>query len=140
MGFRRKRMPAPKARINRGGPKPARRRLDRGPRIGIYGLGMSVFPKMTLTARRLLMGAFVLYLFGLLGYLGPSHRHADGDGRPGAHQDCPLCQISHQPYAAPDPAVCPETPAGPVAFWNFDQPVSISAALSMTALACIGSP
>lgn len=73
------------------------------------------FPRIPLAARRLLLGAFVLYLFGLLGYLAPAHRHVDGDGRSGTHQDCQLCQVGHQPFVAPDAAACPETPAGPVA-------------------------
>jgi len=67
-----------------------------------------------MTARRLLLGAFLLYLFGLLGYLGASHRHADGYRGAESHS-CQLCQISHQAYAAPEPAVCIETPAVPVA-------------------------
>jgi hypothetical protein len=65
--------------------------------------------------RRFLLGAFVLYLFGLLGYAAPSHRHADGDGRPGAHPDCQLCHVSHQAYLGADTEAAPETPCGPVA-------------------------
>jgi len=54
---------------------------------------------------RFLLGVFLLYLFGLLGYLGASHRHADGDGA-GSHSSCQLCQVSHQPFVAPEAAVC----------------------------------
>jgi hypothetical protein len=75
---------------------------------------MRGFQRIPLATRRLLLGAFVIYLFGLLGYMGASHHHADGNG-PGSHQDCQLCQVSHQPFVAPDPLACPETPAGPVA-------------------------
>jgi hypothetical protein len=65
--------------------------------------------------RRLLAGAFALYLFGLLAWLGPSHRHEGERADAKSHQDCVLCQMASQPYVAPAPVVCPETPAGPVA-------------------------
>lgn len=71
--------------------------------------------RFPLATRRLFLGAFVVYLIVLLGYLGASHHHAEGDGRPGSHQDCPLCQASQQPFVVPDPLACPETPGGPVA-------------------------
>ena len=48
--------------------------------------------RIPLAPRRLFLGAFVVYLFGLLGYLGASHHHAEADGRPGSHQDCQLFQ------------------------------------------------
>jgi hypothetical protein len=76
---------------------------------------MRGFLRIPPALRRFFLSAFIAYFFGLLGYLGPSHRHADGDGRAGSHPDCQLCQVSHQAYVAPDPAACPETPAGPVA-------------------------
>jgi hypothetical protein len=65
--------------------------------------------------RRILLGAFALYLFALLGYLGPSHRHEGDRADSKAHQDCVLCQMASQPYAAAVPIISPETPAGPVA-------------------------
>lgn len=71
--------------------------------------------RLPVALRRLLLGAFAVYLFGLLGYLGPAHRHEGDRADAKSHQDCVLCQISSQPYAAASPAVCPETPAGPVA-------------------------
>jgi hypothetical protein len=70
-------------------------------------------PPIALAVHRLLLGALLLYLFGVLGYLGKSHRHADGDRGTESHS-CQLCQISHQPYAAPEPAACIESPAVPV--------------------------
>jgi hypothetical protein len=76
---------------------------------------MRGFPRIPLAKRRLLLGAFVVYLFGILGYLGVSHRHAEGDGRQSPHQDCQLCHASQQPFVAPDAPACLETPAGPVA-------------------------
>jgi hypothetical protein len=71
--------------------------------------------RIPLNTRRFFLGAFMVYLFGMLGFMGASHHHADGDGRPGSHPDCQLCQVSQQPFVAPDPLACPETPAGPVA-------------------------
>lgn len=56
--------------------------------------------------RRLLLGGFLLYLFGVLGYLATSHRHVDGGGEAQSHSSCQLCQVSHQPYVAPEAAVC----------------------------------
>jgi hypothetical protein len=64
--------------------------------------------------QRLLLGVFLVYLFGVLGYLGTSHRHADGDRGADSHSSCQLCQVSHQPYAAPEAPVCIESPAVPV--------------------------
>ena len=64
--------------------------------------------------RRLFLGAFVIYLFGILGYLGTSHRHADGDRGAESHSSCQLCQVSHQPYLAPEAAVRLEAPIVPI--------------------------
>ncbi|MBW8889097.1 MAG: hypothetical protein JF616_15190 [Fibrobacteres bacterium] len=52
------------------------------------------------------MGAFLLYLFGVLGYLSTSHRHADGSREAESHSSCQLCQVSHQAYLAPEASVC----------------------------------
>ena len=75
---------------------------------------MRRIPRLPLAARRFLIGAFVLYLFGLLGYLGTSHTHADAGEHSRTHQDCRLCQITAQAYVAPEPMICPESPAVPV--------------------------
>jgi hypothetical protein len=69
---------------------------------------------LSVQTRRLLLGAFLLYLFGLLGYLGPAHKHEPSSSGSQSHPECQLCQISAQPYAAPEPLVCPEAPAVPV--------------------------
>lgn len=65
--------------------------------------------------QRLFLGAFLVYLFGVLGYLGVSHRHADGDGGAGAHASCQLCHVSHQAYLTPETAACPAPEDVPVA-------------------------
>jgi hypothetical protein len=57
------------------------------------------------TWRRLLVGAFVLYLYGVLGYLGVSHSHPSE----ASHQDCQLCHISSQPSLAEAPKDLPQT-------------------------------
>lgn len=61
--------------------------------------------------RRLLLGAFLLYLFGLLGYQGASHGHDSAQSHSDSETLCQLCQATAQPYAAPVPALCPEFPA-----------------------------
>jgi hypothetical protein len=48
---------------------------------------------------RLLLGAFLLYLFGVLGFQGLSHRHEASSSQ----ADCQLCQISSQPFLAATP-------------------------------------
>jgi hypothetical protein len=69
---------------------------------------MAAFRIQTGIRHRLLLGAFVLYLFGLLGFLGPSHSHHGGP----AGENCQLCQVSSQPFLAAVPAVAPvEHPA-----------------------------
>jgi hypothetical protein len=75
---------------------------------------MRAFDRLPSAYRRFLIGAFALYLFGLLGYLGTSHSHAADKGHARAHAECQLCQISAQTYVAADPGVCPESPAVPV--------------------------
>ncbi len=67
-----------------------------------------------MATRRFLIGAFAFYLFGMLGYLGASHRHDAAAEHGRAHQDCQLCQVTAQAYVAPEPEVCPENPAVPV--------------------------
>jgi hypothetical protein len=71
---------------------------------------MRVNRHLSLRARRFLLGAFLLYLFGLLGFLGSTHSHDSGH----SHPECQLCQATAQPYSAPEPALCPESPAVPV--------------------------
>lgn len=61
-------------------------------------------------ARRLLLGAFVLYLFGLLGYLGQSHQHETA----ASHPECQLCQVTAQAFTAPVPVAMPQPEAVPV--------------------------
>ncbi len=65
---------------------------------------------LSLKIRRLLLGAFLLYLFGLLGYLGPAHKHETAS----SHPECQLCQITAQAYAAPVPMALPPPMAVPV--------------------------
>lgn len=65
--------------------------------------------------RRLFLGAFVIYLFGVLGYLSSSHIHADGSAEAQSHSSCQLCHVSHQPYVAPEAVVSLAAPAVPVA-------------------------
>jgi hypothetical protein len=60
--------------------------------------------------RRLLLGAFLLYFFGLLGYLGPAHKHENAQ----PHPECQLCQVATQAYAAPVPLLVPAPLAVPV--------------------------
>jgi hypothetical protein len=48
--------------------------------------------------RRILLGAFVLYVYGLLGYLGVAHKHVSE----ASHDDCQLCHISAQPSLTHD--------------------------------------
>jgi hypothetical protein len=67
-----------------------------------------------LAKRRLFLGVFVLYLFGVLGFLGTSHRHADGSREADSHSSCQLCQVSHQPFLAPEAAVRLEAPIVPI--------------------------
>jgi len=71
---------------------------------------MQAFRHLSIQTRRLVLGAFLLYLFGLLGYLGVTHQHDAAH----SHPECQLCQVTAQPYAAPVPVVCPENPAVPV--------------------------
>jgi hypothetical protein len=47
--------------------------------------------------RRLLLGVFLLYLFGLLGYQGSAHKHESA----ASHPECQLCQITAQAYDVP---------------------------------------
>lgn len=65
--------------------------------------------------QRLLLGSFLLYLFGVLGYLSTSHRHADGSAESESHSSCQLCHVSHQSYLAPEAALCPAPAEVPVA-------------------------
>jgi hypothetical protein len=53
--------------------------------------------------KKALLAVFVLYLYGLLGYLGVSHRHQSE----ASHPDCQLCQISSQPSLAQAPEALP---------------------------------
>jgi hypothetical protein len=71
---------------------------------------MRGFRHLTVKNQRLLLGAFLLYVFGLLGYLGTSHKHVSNH----SHPECQLCQITAQAYVVPEPLVCPESPAFPV--------------------------
>lgn len=64
--------------------------------------------------RRLFLGAFVLYLFGVLGFLSTSHRHADGSREAESHASCQLCHVSHQPYLAPEAAIRLEATIVPI--------------------------
>ncbi|HKP97154.1 MAG TPA: hypothetical protein VJ385_15500 [Fibrobacteria bacterium] len=65
--------------------------------------------------QRLLLGTFLLYLFGVLGYLGTSHKHeTSGKSHPPSHSECQLCHVTAQPYVVPEPLVCPESPTVPV--------------------------
>jgi hypothetical protein len=69
-----------------------------------------------------LLGGFLVYLFGILGFQVASHSHeSDRSDRQSqsqshgqSHPDCQLCQITAQAYLAPAPLVCPENPAVPV--------------------------
>ena len=54
---------------------------------------------------RVILGAFVLYLFGLLGFLGSSHSHHGGP----SGENCQLCHVSSQPFLAAAPATAPFT-------------------------------
>jgi hypothetical protein len=77
---------------------------------------------LPLRTRRLLLGGFLVYLFGILGFQVSSHSHQYGQSDPQSHSqshgqshpDCQLCQITAQAYLAPAPLVCPESPAVPV--------------------------
>ncbi|MEO7427306.1 MAG: hypothetical protein ABI036_19115 [Fibrobacteria bacterium] len=60
-----------------------------------------------LRTRRLLLGGFLLYLFGLLGYLGPAHKHVNALGHAHGDLECQLCQATAQAYAAPVPLSAP---------------------------------
>ncbi|MDB5047060.1 MAG: hypothetical protein JWO30_131 [Fibrobacteres bacterium] len=71
---------------------------------------MRGFRHLNIKTRRLLLGAFLLYLFGLLGYLGSSHKHENVR----SHPECQLCQMSAQAYVAPEPMVRIEIPLVPV--------------------------
>lgn len=62
--------------------------------------------RLRLGTRRVLLGVFVLYIYGLLGYLGVSHRHESE----ASHPDCQLCHIAAQPSLAQ----APELPVQPV--------------------------
>jgi DUF2946 family protein len=70
--------------------------------------------------RRLLLGGFLLYLFGIIGFQVSSHSHRHSQTDPQSqshgqsHPDCQLCQITAQAYLAPVPLLCPESPAVPV--------------------------
>ncbi|MDQ3001146.1 MAG: hypothetical protein M3Y08_07790 [Fibrobacterota bacterium] len=68
---------------------------------------------LSVKSRRLLLGAFLFYLFGLLGFAGEAHHHDESASHGQSQQECQLCQISTQPYAAPVPMACPESPAAP---------------------------
>ena len=60
--------------------------------------------------RRLLLAAFLVYLFGILGYQGATHTHENSQ----SHPECQLCQVTAQAYVAPEPWVCTEVPTVPV--------------------------
>lgn len=85
---------------------------------------------LPLRTRRLLLGGFLAYLFGILGFQVSSHSHSlshsyshqhgrsdpESHSHPqsqSAHPDCQLCQITAQAYLPPVPLVCPESPAVP---------------------------
>jgi hypothetical protein len=72
--------------------------------------------------RRLLLGAFIVYMYGWLGYVGASHRHETE----ASHQDCQLCHLSSQPSLAHAPAIPPEPLVLPAVF----QPREASAVLA----------
>lgn len=81
--------------------------------------------------RRLLLGGFLIYLFGILGFQGSSHRHESAPSarpshgqsdpqsnsksvphsHPHSNPECQLCQITAQAYLAPAPLVCHESPS-----------------------------
>lgn len=70
----------------------------------------------------MLLGGFLVYLFGILGFQVASHGHDSNPSDPQSHSqshgqshpECQLCQISAQAYLAPAPLVCAESPAVPV--------------------------
>ncbi len=55
--------------------------------------------------KRLFLGGFIVYLFGVIGILAPTHRHAGGSTNH-SHPDCQLCQVSSEAYLAPVAMVC----------------------------------
>lgn len=57
--------------------------------------------------RRFFLSALILYLFGVIGILAPTHRH---EGASHSHPDCQLCQVSAEAYLAPVALACPEAP------------------------------
>lgn len=73
---------------------------------------------LSLRTRRLLLGGFLVYLFGIIGFQVSSHSHQYGQTDPQSHghshPDCQLCQITAQAYLAPALLLCPESPAVPV--------------------------
>lgn len=88
---------------------------------------------LPIRTRRLLLGGFLVYLFGILGFQGSSHGHEsaptdpqsisqnpgqsvpqpDPHTDPRSHQECQLCQIMAQAFLAPEPLVCHESPLVP---------------------------
>lgn len=76
-----------------------------------------------------MLGGFLVYLFGILGFQGSSHGHESAPADPQSksqshgsslphtdahsHPECQLCQITAQAYLAPEPLVCYESPAVP---------------------------
>jgi hypothetical protein len=72
---------------------------------------MSGTRHLPVKSRRLLLGAFLVYFFGLLGFAGQAHHHDESASHGQSQQECQLCQISTQPFAAPAPMVCPESPS-----------------------------
>gem|GEM_PF-2533092 len=75
---------------------------------------MRGFLHLSLRFRRLLLGAFLVYLFGVLGYQGATHSHENSRSHSQSHPECQLCQVTAQAYVAPEPLVCPGTPSVPV--------------------------
>jgi hypothetical protein len=70
---------------------------------------MQAFRNTSGTVKRFFLSGLILYLFGVIGILAPTHRHeAASDSR--THSDCQLCQVSSAAYLAPEAALVPESP------------------------------
>jgi hypothetical protein len=74
---------------------------------------MRGFTKASTVGRRLLLSGLILYLFGVIGILAPTHRHdnvSQNASHSQQHPDCQLCQVSSEAYLAPVASICTDVP------------------------------